>query len=80
MYHNNWKLLFNGFDIDELYNLEDDPHEMNNLAENPACDDQLRHMFTLLWERVKTTGDHSLFNSHYPALRLASYGPNILGA
>ena len=61
-------------------NLEDDLHEMNNLAENPACDDQLRHMFTLLWERVKTTGDHSLFNSHYPALRLASYGPNILEA
>lgn len=80
MYDGVWKLLFNGFDIDELYNLQDDPYEMTNLAENPAYDDQLRHMYKLLWERVKTTGDHSLLNSHYPPLRLASYGPGILEA
>ena len=27
-----WKLVYNGFDFDELYDLENDPHEMVNLA------------------------------------------------
>ncbi len=26
-----WKFVFNGFDFDELYDLEDDPLEMTNL-------------------------------------------------
>lgn len=28
----NWKYVYNGFDYDELYDLERDPHEMTNLA------------------------------------------------
>lgn len=34
-----WKYVYNGFDFDELYNLENDPHEMVNLA-NPDLYDQ----------------------------------------
>jgi len=73
-----WKYVHNGFDFDELYNLEDDPAEMNNLARDPAHRDRVREMMKLIWQRIRDTGDHSLFNSHYPILRLAPYGPNIL--
>ena len=77
IYDGDWKLLFNGFDVDELYNLQNDPYEMSNLAADPAYDAQLKHMFGLLWQQVQKTGDHSLLNSHYPPIRLAPYGPNI---
>ena len=30
-----WKLCLNGFDFDELYNLDDDPYEMTNLIDRP---------------------------------------------
>jgi len=73
-----WKFALNGFDFDELYNLEDDPYEMKNLARDPAHQDRVRHMMKEIWRRIRDTGDHSLFNSHYPILRLAPYGPDIL--
>ena len=71
-----WKFVFNGFGMDELYNLEADPFELNNRAEDPTCDNQLRLMLAQMWHRIEATGDHSLLNSHYPPLRLARYGPN----
>ena len=39
-----WKLVFNGFDFDELYNLDDDPYEMRNLACDAECVDRVREM------------------------------------
>ncbi|MEM7530793.1 MAG: sulfatase-like hydrolase/transferase [Chloroflexota bacterium] len=78
-----WKYVFNGFDFDELYNLADDPYEMNNLltdnqVADPAHAERLKTMVKLLWKRIGETGDHSLFNSHYPVLRVAPYGPMIV--
>lgn len=70
-----WKYVFNGFDFDELYNLDDDPFEMNNLAEDPACQTQLEMMVKQMWHRIEESGDHSLLNSHYPILRVAPHGP-----
>ena len=70
-----WKFVFNGFDFDELYNLEDDPGEMNNLAEQADYTDQLRAMTALMWQKIEATGDHSLAGSNYPPLRVAPYGP-----
>ncbi len=73
-----WKFVFNGFDFDELYNLEDDPGEMVNLAGKPECGEILRHMTARMWRTVKATGDSSLYNSSYPPLRVAPFGPGIL--
>jgi len=70
-----WKYVHNGFDFDELYNLDDDPYEMNNLAGDPNHDPDLRRLSALMWKKVRETGDHSLLNTTYPPLRLAPYGP-----
>lgn len=73
-----WKFVFNGFDFDELYHLEQDPYELHNLAEDPAYWSQLEALTVQMWQRVADSGDHSLLNSHYPILRVAPVGPNGL--
>ncbi len=73
-----WKLVFNGFDFDELYNLDEDPYEMRNLAGDAAYANRVREMMAQAWRVIRDTGDHTLFNSHYPILRVAPVGPEIL--
>ncbi len=75
VYNKNYKFIFNGFDFDELYDLEKDPYEMCNLAEKQECSQVLKDMYGNMWEYVKKTGDKTLENIHYPILRLAKYGP-----
>jgi len=70
-----WKFVFNGFDFDELYNLDDDPYEMNNLAQDRQYDHIVKRMCELMWKTIRETGDRSLYNTHYPILRVAPYGP-----
>lgn len=70
-----WKFVFNGFDYDELYNLDADPLEMKNLALDPACREQLVKMTKLFWRYARETGDTSLVGTLYPALRLGAVGP-----
>ncbi len=72
-----WKLVWNGFDFDELYNLDDDPYELRNLADVPVHQDQLKRLMRLAWRRVEETGDTPLLNSQYYSLRLAAYGPSV---
>ncbi|MBT3605667.1 MAG: sulfatase-like hydrolase/transferase [Candidatus Latescibacteria bacterium] len=70
-----WKFVFNGFDFDELYNLEDDPLEMVNLAPDPEYREQLVKMTQLFWQYARDTNDTPLVGTLYPALRLAEVGP-----
>jgi choline-sulfatase len=70
-----WKFVFNGFDFDELYQLEEDPHELHNLAEEAAYQDQLHQLTQQMWHQIKASGDYSLLNSHYPIMRVAAVGP-----
>ncbi len=46
-----WKYVFNCGDVDELYDLASDPHEMRNLANEPGQSDRLADMrqHLLLW-------------------------------
>ena len=75
-----WKLVWNGFDFDELYNLDDDPFEISNLIDDHTNEEVVLSLMHYAWTRVKETDDQALLNSHYPVLRLAPYGPNILAA
>jgi len=75
-----WKFVFNGFDEDELYNLDDDPHELTNLAGMPDHQERIRISMTRMWQYIKHTRDHALIATHYPPMRLAAIGPNAAKA
>ena len=70
--------MMNGFDFDELYNLDDDPYEMTNLIYVVEHRDQLRNLTKYMWQVIRDTGDRALWNSQYPVLRVAPFGPEIL--
>ena len=58
-----YKYIFNGFDSDELYDLETDPFEMTNLAPDPAYADVLRQMAGRMWQRIRETDDFNIVHS-----------------
>lgn len=70
-----FKYVFNGFDYDELYDLDNDPHERRNLAADPAHAAVAERMAARMWARARATGDHNLLNSQYPMFRFAPVGP-----
>ena len=71
-----WKFVFNGFDYDELYNLDEDPHELSNLGNEPEHLDRMKSMMAEIWKIVKMTGDRILLETHYSPMRFALVGPN----
>jgi arylsulfatase A-like enzyme len=70
-----WKLVHNGFDYDELYDLQHDPGETHNLAASHDNVDRYRAMLKLMWSMLRDSGDRTLLNLHYPVLRLTDEGP-----
>ncbi|MCP4786984.1 MAG: sulfatase-like hydrolase/transferase [Fuerstiella sp.] len=75
-----WKFVFNGFDFDELYNLQHDPHEMHNRVNDPELQPRVESMMTEIWRRVRETGDRAIHESHYFSMRLACIGPESVPA
>lgn len=75
-----WKLVWNCFDQDELYNLRDDPQELVNRIDDPACDEHVRRLMAIAWRKIRDFDDHPLGRANYGVLRLAPYGPGILDA
>ena len=67
------KYVFNGFDFDELYDLQADPHEMSNLAADPASDEIVRHMAGRMWRFACREADSAI--NGYITVGLAPYGP-----
>jgi len=51
------KLVWNAYDFDELYDLEDDPHERRNLARDPAHAQTYQRMCDLLWTWMARVDD-----------------------
>ncbi len=68
-----FKYVFNGFDQDELYDLKSDPHEMRNVADEPAYQDVKRELCGRMW-RFAYQEDDSATNA-YITVGLAPYGP-----
>jgi len=75
LWKGDWKLVFNGFDDDELYNLAEDPRELRNLARDPAHAAKVAELMEAVWERILSTGDATLANTSYAPLRIAPVGP-----
>lgn len=71
-----WKLVFNGFDEDELYDLDKDPGEMNNLAGFPEYQERYRQLMKKVWKKIHDSQDRALMGTHYQPMRMGIVGPN----
>lgn len=76
LWRGRWKYVFNGFDVDELYDLEADPYELRNLAADPANAEVLAAMTARMWRVVRETGDRTLGDAQYGMFRFFPVGPN----
>lgn len=77
VWNDNWKFIHNGFDFDELYDLEKDPYEMSNLANDVKYHGKIYEMCVLMWQFVRNTNDQALLG-HYQGLRAAPFGPLVV--
>jgi arylsulfatase A-like enzyme len=68
-----WKYVYNGFDLDELYDLREDPYELRNLSERPELAPVKRELVRRMW-RFAGREDDMIFNP-YPTVALAPWGP-----
>jgi len=69
------KYVFNAFDEDELYDLERDPHELNNLNHHPDYEQKRRELCEKMWEIIKDTDDTTMADAEYYLMRFAPVGP-----
>ena len=70
------KFVYTPIDIDELYDLELDPHEMRNLAGEPSQAPVMERLYRRMWEYAYDTED-TIFNP-YPSVGTADLGPAVL--
>ncbi|MEG1687549.1 MAG: sulfatase-like hydrolase/transferase, partial [Angelakisella sp.] len=76
-----WKYVFNTFDFDELYDLENDPDELHNLIyeahpERGPHREIIRKMCQEMWRFAYDTHDTCV--NPYIMTAMAPYGPGIL--
>ncbi|MFQ6131638.1 MAG: sulfatase-like hydrolase/transferase [Armatimonadota bacterium] len=69
-----YKYVFNGFDFDELYDLEADPHERRNLINEPKLESVRRMLLERLWDWARKTDD--FIDNPSPTVGLIPLGPN----
>jgi arylsulfatase A-like enzyme len=69
------KYVFNGFDFDELYDLEADPHELHNAIDDEDYRAARDTMRALLWERMERHGDPYAQNRYGAARYLPRPAP-----
>jgi choline-sulfatase len=68
-----WKYVYNGFDYDELYDLEADPGEIKNLASDAKHRDVIHEMCHRLWRFAFEHKDVAI--NDYILVALAPFGP-----
>ena len=68
------KYVYNGFDFDELYDLQADPHETRNLAADPAYEEVKHELCRRMWRFAAQQDDGKIFNP-YPTTAKAPWGP-----
>ena len=71
-----YKFVYHPTDIDELYDLEKDPYELVNLADNPDMSDVKKGMYSLMWKCANESED-TIFNP-YITVASADFGPAIM--
>lgn len=76
VFNEDWKYVFNGFDLDELYDLKHDPGETCNLAGDPRYAPVIRELSRALWRFARESGD-TIVNP-YIMTALAPYGPGLV--
>lgn len=81
VWNRKWKYVFNTFDFDELYDLENDQDEMHNLIysahpENGPYRRVIRDMCLEMWRFAHKTHDNCV--NPYIMTAMAPFGPGIL--
>ena len=71
-----YKYVFNGFDFDELYDLQEDPYEMRNFANDPKYENVKKRMVEEMWRWAAKTDD--IIFDPYPTVALIPYGPRSI--
>jgi arylsulfatase A-like enzyme len=75
LWRDNYKYVFNGFDVDELYDLAADPYEQHNLVHNLGHQPVLEEMAGRMWGIVRETDDFNMYQAQYGMFRFAPVGP-----
>lgn len=75
VFDNKYKFVYNGFDFDELYDLETDPEECHNLAGEKKYEAVKRRYYKKLWEFAYENQD--MLGDHYITTALMDYGAGI---
>lgn len=64
-----YKYVFNAFDFDEMYDLQEDPHEMRNIADDPACAQAADKLRLKMYEKMEEVEDPYVKGGIYTAQR-----------
>ncbi|MDR6553896.1 sulfatase-like hydrolase/transferase [Paenibacillus qinlingensis] len=74
---NDYKFVYHATDINELYDLNVDPHELHNVIDQPNMQDVVKQMYGKMWKHAYESED-TIFNQ-YVTVATAEYGPGLFG-
>ncbi len=75
VFNKEYKLVFNGFDFDEFYDLRIDKNETVNRIDEAEYKDTIKKLYKELWKNAYKCNDNCITN--YIMVTLAKYGPSL---